>query len=126
MADQATPTGTPDIIEAHYIKSNFFRVVHADGVYGGGSPRGLLTMAFYSERQALPKKSSFPLINNIPGPETVVETKAGIVREVEVDVFMDLPTAASLYGWLGGRLEELRHGLGISDEQFAKMTGGKK
>ena len=29
-------------VEFHYIKSNHFRVIHADGVYGGATPRGFI------------------------------------------------------------------------------------
>src|SRR3990172_8149969 len=38
-----------------YIKSNLFRVIHADGVIGGITPRGLIHMSIWSERPTIPQ-----------------------------------------------------------------------
>src|SRR5579864_8214012 len=38
----------------HYVKSNYFRVIHADGMYGGLTPCGGIFFALYSDRQPLP------------------------------------------------------------------------
>jgi hypothetical protein len=43
-------------IEFDFIKSNFFRVIHVDGAFGGLSPNGFVHMALYSERRAIPTK----------------------------------------------------------------------
>src|SRR5689334_16135095 len=40
----------PNKLRIEYKKSNSFRVIHADGAYGGTSPRLQLFIAFYSER----------------------------------------------------------------------------
>jgi hypothetical protein len=42
-------------IAFEYIKSNLFRVIHADGAIGGVTPSGNLHLAFFSERPAIPR-----------------------------------------------------------------------
>jgi hypothetical protein len=102
-----------DRIEAHYQKSNFFRVVHADGAFGGPTPRGLVNIAFYSERTALPRRTAIPVVNGVPGPEEILESKSGVLRELEIDVIMDLAVAVSFHAWLGKVIAEAQSQLGI-------------
>ena len=98
----------PDRIKFDYIKSNLFRVVHAEGVIGGITPRPAIHMAFYNERNAIPRQTVFPVNEDgTLGPEITEErvVRDAIVREVEVDVVMDLNTAASFLKWLQEKLE---------------------
>ena len=104
----------PESVEFHYVKSNGFRVVHADGVWGGPTPRGYITMSFYSERAPIPRKISLELkppepnsSNRILGQEIVRDSKDGLVREVEVEVMVDLEMAKSLLKWLRGKVRVL-------------------
>ena len=99
-----------DEIEFHYIKSNGFRAVHCDGVWGGTTPRGYITMSFYSERAPIPNR----LVHSVGpdgrvGKETVEKriSREGIIREVEVEVIMDLAMARSTFEWLKGHIEFL-------------------
>lgn len=111
--DKGASTQAPEI---HYIKGNFFRVVHADGAYGGTTPSANINIAFYSERPAIPR---------VTKGDEVVETRGGIVRELETNVVMDINTAINLYRWLGGRLEHLRDRLSIPDEDWDKLMNPK-
>jgi len=114
MADQPSPP----TLSFHYIKSHHFRVVHADGIIGGPTPRGLLHFAIYSERQSIPQL----IVQNITmsadgkqarlGDEVERIGKDGVTRELEVDLVMDRKTAAELHKWLGQRLAELPPGEG--------------
>ena len=104
MAEESPPTS----IDFHYIKSNSFRVVHADGVWGGPTPRGYLTMAFYSERHPIPQKLTHELKpEGTLGDPIVRETKQGVVREVEVEVVLDLEMAKGMFEWLKEKIEAL-------------------
>ena len=105
-------TDIPTSVDCHYLKSNSFRVVHADGVWGGTTPRGYIAMSFFSERAPIPRKLTYAV-----NPDGVVDQKretgrdsrAGIIREVEVEVMVDLAMAKSLSTWLQqhiGHLEE--------------------
>src|ERR1700692_4853721 len=83
-------SGIAPRVRFHYVKSNFFRVIHVDGAIGGATPAGLIHCALYSERPALPQVTE----HEVPGPElplgpaTLLEGKAGFVREIDVDFIM--------------------------------------
>jgi hypothetical protein len=96
------------------------------GCIGGISPRALVNISFYSERAAIPLRTSIPIIDGKPGAEIVLESKPGLVRELEVDVTMDLNTALSFHIWLREKLEFLRIQMNVSDEQWNIMLGKAK
>lgn len=110
-------------IQFNYIKSSAFRVVHADGIYGGISPHGYVHFALYTERPTLPRTSVVPIDQNgFPsGAEAITETKGGLTREVEVDVVVNLTSLVSMHHWLGTKMEQLRLAVGLDDEAWAKM-----
>jgi hypothetical protein len=103
----------PESVRFHYIKSPHFLTVHVDGAIGGPTPRGLLHAAIYAERAAIPTSTVQPVLaDGRLGDEIQAERvgKEGVVRELQVDLVMDLPAAQSLYKWLGehvGKLEAL-------------------
>ena len=79
----------PTEIAFDYIKSNFFRVIHADGAFGGLAPNGNIHMALFSERQAIPTKVVYSVEGTGIGPEISDkrEEREALVREVEVDAW---------------------------------------
>jgi hypothetical protein len=82
--------GAPNEISVSYIKSSQFRVVSAQGAYGGFAPRGHFALTVFSERSAIPQESTLqvdPITKT--GTETVTKTRAGIVRELEVCLMLD-------------------------------------
>ena len=92
-----------------YIKSNHFRVVHADGAIGGVAAGGYIHMALFSERGAIPQQLVFAVDEKGRLGDEVSRTERGtLIREVEVDVMMDEPSASALHRWLGDKIEELR------------------
>jgi hypothetical protein len=97
-------------VRYHFIKSNFFRVVLAEGVYGGISPSGQIRMTFFNERSALPQQTEYGI--NSDGslgnedPEGRV-SRDGFVRELEVDVVMNIEHARLVHQWLGQKIEML-------------------
>jgi len=98
------------ILKTHFIKSNFFRVVHADGAWGGITPQGNIQMELWSERQPIPTLAVYPVADDgTIGDESVHqrEIKEGTVREVEVGVVLNLFTAKSLIKWLQERVDFL-------------------
>jgi hypothetical protein len=112
-------------INFRYIKSNLFRVVHADGAFGGISPRGNIHFSLYNERIALPDSSKITVSDKtgeVIGAEKF-KNSGSIVREIEVDVVTDLPTAMQLYKWLGNKIAELQalikeaQGEGVTDAE---------
>jgi len=89
-------------VEFDFVKSNYFRVVKGDGAFGGVSPNGSIHMGIYSERAPFPKKIVHELIGGGIGDEITSrrETRNAIVREIEVDVVLQVEQAVALRDWL--------------------------
>jgi hypothetical protein len=100
----------PTQLEFDFIKSNFFRVIHADGAFGGLGPRGDMHMQFFSERRAIPTKIVHAIDGTKLGPEIKDkrESREAFVREVEVDVVMNMAQVRSLHKWLGDKIAEFQ------------------
>ncbi len=99
----------PPKVRFEYLKSPDFRVIHADGVYGGLTPHGQLFISFFSERYPIPTATVFQLEpgGNL-GPEvrTEREGRKGIIREIEAGVMVDVETARVIVDWLQGKIQE--------------------
>ena len=95
-------------VRFHYIKSNFFRVVHVDGILGGWTAPGQLHVATYSERPAIPQMTEHEVNEEERkfGTADVIEGKAGFVRELDVDLMLSHTRAVEIRDWLNQRLEE--------------------
>lgn len=94
-------------IKFNYIKSNFFRVVHVDGAWGGITAQGKIHMTFYNERVPIPQQTIQPItpegtLGNEDESRRI--TKQDFVRELEVDAVMDLEVAKVLVSWLNGKI----------------------
>jgi len=96
----------PSEIKFDYIKSNQFRVIHVDGAHGGVSPKGLIQMAFFSERAPIPKRETYSLEQGKLGQRKKVEQRDAIVREVEVETLIDLQVAKVIVQWLGEKIKQ--------------------
>jgi hypothetical protein len=117
----------PRELKFHYIKSNFFRTVHADGVLGGLSPTASIIMNFYSERQAIPKIVTHEIKPDMTlGQELKKEGKEGIVREVEISISMGVPAAQALKDWLETRIKEFEEAKKKYDFLRTAGTGESK
>jgi len=108
----STEEKTDTKLQFHWIKGPDFRTIHVDGAIGSITPRGYIHMALYSERPAIPQKTvhTLNLNENKLGPEILEEqvTRGGIVRQMEIDGFLDFESATSLRDWLNARLSELK------------------
>jgi hypothetical protein len=105
---KASSQNPPTKLEFDLIKSNFFRVVKCDGAFGGISANGSIHMGVYSERNPFPTKVVHSIDNGQLGPEieTLRETRKAVVRELEVDVAMDIAGAMVLRQWLDARIAQ--------------------
>jgi hypothetical protein len=95
----------------HYLKSQFFRTVHADGIFGGVTPRGLIQIAFFSERQPIPTAMVHTISSDgvdMGESRNLREGREGAIREVEVNAILSAETAERLQEWLGTHLALLR------------------
>lgn len=108
-----------ETITFHYLKSNNFIIHHIDGIYGGVTPKGFIGINFFSERFPIPKTVTQELIDGKQlGKEISIETKEGVIRQVECGVVMNIDTAKSIYKWLERQI--------IEYERYIKQEGGKE
>ncbi|MCY3022909.1 MAG: hypothetical protein NTW87_28355 [Planctomycetota bacterium] len=95
-------------IRFDFIKSNAFRVIYVQGAIGGVGPRGNIQMAVWNERWPIPRQTTHELgAEGRLGHEITKErvTREAVVREVEAELVMDLPTAQKLKDWLQKQIE---------------------
>lgn len=100
----------PTRVKFDYLKSNFFRVIQADGVWGGISHRGRIQMGFYSERPAIPQQITHEIDESGRLGSEVEEERVArdaIIREVEISIVMDLGTAIVFRDWLNAHVKNL-------------------
>ena len=88
-----TPDAPPtkDKVKFHYLKSNYFRVIHVDGIFGGLTPTGDIFASFFSQRPPIPTLTVQPVKESGElGDELMSERAArdGLVREMEIGVTM--------------------------------------
>ena len=101
---------TPKAIDFHFIKSPHFRVIHADGVWGGATPSNNIAISIFSERLPIPTVVKHHVQDdNQLGEEIKSErnTRTGIVREVETELIMNKATATALVDWLKSYIAQL-------------------
>jgi hypothetical protein len=99
--DAAIPSGE---LPVYYVKSNYHRVVHVDGVYGGCSPTlGNIVMTVFSHRVPLPDKA----VNDAGGNEIREKrvVKYGIENELEASLVLELNTARIIRDWLDSTIK---------------------
>ena len=113
----------PHTVSFRYHKSQSFRVIHADGAFGGLTPRKGIFLAFYNERFPIPEvtvqevTAEGRLGAEILGQRQV---KGEIIREVEAGIVMDPEVAKSLVMWLNERIAEsdrIEADLRVKDQQ---------
>jgi len=110
-------------VKYDYIKSNYFRVIHVDGAWGGLTPRLGIRMVIFNERGAIPTQTVQAVSSDGTIGEEIFEKRTSrdaIVREVEADLVMDLATANVLVTWLQDKINQLQT---VIKEQTAKKEG---
>jgi hypothetical protein len=94
-------------IKINYVKTCDFREVACDGVLGGPTPQGKIWLSFYTERFPIPKVVEHSLVRgegegefSIGGNPVVIESREGVIRNMEFGVYMSLAAAEQLRDWL--------------------------
>lgn len=91
-------------LPVYYIKSNYYRVIHVDGIYGGGTPTpGNIMMTVFNHKMPIPERA----VNDAQGKEIREKrvVKYGIENEAEVSLVMDLNTARIVHQWLDSTIK---------------------
>ncbi len=106
-----TPTAAespalPASIPISYRRSNFNRVIHADGAYGGLTAHASIYMALYSEHVAMPETTQMRFDHTLHTAKEERPQQTGVTREVETEVIMSIETAQALRDWLQSKIEQ--------------------
>jgi hypothetical protein len=86
----------PTSVGVHYIRSRHYRTINADGAQFGITPRGAIQFTLFTDQAPLPEYVLHAVTPEGKLGKSIEEVKKeGIVREVAVNVIMDINTAAS-------------------------------
>jgi hypothetical protein len=118
-------TTIPSSVKFHFIKSNFFRVVHADGAIGGLTPSRQIFISVYNERAAIPKIIEMNISpDGHLGEEISREGKEGLVREMEMGIILNGHAAELLAETLLESVKALKESMRESPgRQDASISG---
>lgn len=107
---------TENTLNVNYLKTGDFREVSADGILGGPTPHGKLWVCFYNERMPVPQVVRHKLIQlnetgdfqiDAGSPGVPIEGRTGVVRSMEVGVYISYETAREIHEWLGKQLQQV-------------------
>jgi hypothetical protein len=105
-----------------YIFPSDLKELHVNGAFGGVAPDGMIHMAFYSERQAIPNVEKRPVNpDQTLGDQKEEEKKYQYVRIVQASLVFNDKTATNFINWLDGRIKDLEQ----LREQIAKIAAKK-
>ena len=82
-------------LQFHYQKALSYHTIHADGAVGSITPRGHVALTFFNERGVIPRTTSRPILSETDGTVTLgneeyEDSLDGVMRQIEVTVFLDL------------------------------------
>jgi hypothetical protein len=131
-APLATPAAAaspfPNEVLFRYIKSSFYRVISADGVYGGGTTSGMVHVAIFSEKSPVPSEQRF----KIDPKGTLVEPPLSqmgtdfIEREVEASLIISPAMARRLSAWLVNAATNAEASIAVVQQAVAAATEAEK
>src|SRR5688572_24561526 len=110
MADEKpADSDDPTKIGIHYLRSRHYRTINADGAQFGITPRGALQFTLFTDQAPLPE---YVLHEITPegklGKQIDQIKKEGIVREVAVNIIMDINTATAFISVFQETLEKAK------------------
>lgn len=109
------------------INSPSYRTIHCDGAHGGITPRGQIQFTLFNERNTIPKITSRTVEEVVGanaytlGAEKIEETLSGVIRQLEVTVFMDMNGSREFFSWLGKKIWLLEETMGIPESEREGM-----
>lgn len=124
MAENPPTAAVPKQILFHYVKSSDYREVACHGAIGNITPQGKIWFALYAERPPLPRIVGYNLPTPIEGATSIkfdehaagtpvlMDSRQGIIRQVELSAYLDIEVAEKLQKWLGDRIAEYRSNIG--------------
>lgn len=107
--DKSSDSARPTQIGIHYQRSRHYRTIHADGAQFGVTPRGQIQFTLFNDQKPMPE---FVMHEITPegtlGKPIEQSVREGAVREVEVNVIMDIEAATSFLDVLQTTLKQIK------------------
>lgn len=106
---EADPVTRPKSVRIEYVKSPLHRSIHAEGAWGGINGRRMVVFSFWNERGSMPSE----VVHEVKSEGTLGRVIArsprepAIVRQFEVEVFMNLDDAKAFRNWLDEKISLL-------------------
>ena len=95
--------------KTHFIKTGDFKTTNINGIFGGLTPSGQITMHHYIERTVLPTEITYEVDQQVE-MQNPVEVgrlqKEGVIREVNGALLLDIDMAKSMIVWLQSKIQE--------------------
>jgi hypothetical protein len=86
-----------ELIKFDYIKSNYFRVITADGANASLAQKGKIFLSLFNERVPIPRQVTYETLpNQALGKAIESISREGLVREVEVGLLVDINVALAI------------------------------
>ncbi len=106
-----------DSVEIEYEKSNFCRVVHVNGAWGGITPNLEVRMALYSQKSAIPGVMTIEVVGS--RLQEIPDAVTRYTREIEVEAMMSASTARTLAAWLIDKADQIDQVLALNAARMA-------
>jgi hypothetical protein len=90
-----------------YVKSNYYRVVHADGISGGITSNGNISISFWSELSSFPESIEYSFEAENEEATVEITQRDAFVREVEASLIVSSETAKIMIEWLKTQIDEI-------------------
>lgn len=91
-------------VKIRYIFNDDYNPVYVDGIYGGPTPNGTLTVNFFFERKAVPRKETYEVNEDGKlGQRLEVEPSSNdmdFVRFISTGIIINAETAMVMRDWL--------------------------
>lgn len=98
----------PKKIKFKYVIPKEAPDLHANGVFGGVTPRNEVHMHFYSERSPIPNSVTYTREKeDSEFIESGVDVGGDVVRIIQSSIIMDKTATINLYHWLKELLENM-------------------
>lgn len=100
-----------------YTNSENYRKIYANGVYGGLTPRGGLSVDFVIDDMEYPREEVYkPKEGRVSEPIT-----QDVIRERQATLFLDLENALSIASWLMGKVIYGISGERVEEEEIKSL-----
>lgn len=108
--------------EIEYTKSEDQDIIYANGVFGGVTPRGDLSMDLILDYQKLPKKEKYKITEEGSlGEITEKEGGEKLLRETQATLFLNLNSGLSIATWMLGKIiSAIKEGT-VTEEQVREL-----